>query len=139
MTSRNKPMRTYLLLKILQWRGVYNHSHSLKFCQGSSLLTSLLTVHLQCVYSRQRIHTYSFMGSRIRDSAKAVHEAASTLGFTLKKAQEIAFTQGHDAFVALSTGFGNSCFCCCLPYVFAKIRGFTNVSIAVVLSRGGEW
>ena len=49
------------------------------------------------------------MGSRIRDSAAAVHEAAATLGFTLKKEQEkviVAFTQGHDVFVALPTGFG---------------------------------
>ena len=47
------------------------------------------------------------MGSRIRDSAKAVHEAAATLGFTLKKEQEkviVAFTLGHEA---LPTGFGN--------------------------------
>ena len=54
------------------------------------------------------------MGSLIRDSAKAVHEAASTLGFTLKKEQEkviVAFTRGHDAFVALPTGFDNS-LCC---------------------------
>ena len=53
------------------------------------------------------------MGSRIRDSAKAVHEAAATLGFTLKKEQEkviVALTQGHDVFVALPTGFGNSTF-----------------------------
>ena len=49
------------------------------------------------------------MGSRIRDSAVAVHEAAATLGFTLKKGQEkviVAFTQGHDVFAALPTGFG---------------------------------
>ena len=54
------------------------------------------------------------MGSRIRDSAEAVHEAAASLGFTLKKEQEkviVAFTQGHDVFVALPTGFGNS-LCC---------------------------
>ena len=65
------------------------------------------------------------MGSRIRDSAKAVHEAAATLGFTLKKEQEkviVAFTQGHDAFVALPTGFGNSCCCCCLPYVLPNLE-----------------
>ena len=43
VTSRNTPTRTrtYLLLNI-QWIGVYNHSHSLKFCHGSSLLTSPL-------------------------------------------------------------------------------------------------
>ena len=79
------------------------------------------------------------MGSRIRDSTKAVHEAAATLGFTLKKEQEkviVAFTQGHDVFVALPTGFGNSLCCCCLPYVFDKLRGFTN---AVVVSPGSEW
>ena len=77
------------------------------------------------------------MGSRIRDSAAAVHEAAATLGFTLKKEQEkviVAFTQGHDVFVALPTGFGNSLCYCCLPYVFDKLRGFTNGSIAVVVS-----
>ena len=55
------------------------------------------------------------MGSRIRDSAAAVHEAAATLGFMLKKEQEkviVAFTQGHDVFVALPTGFGKSlCYC----------------------------
>ena len=76
------------------------------------------------------------MGSRIRDSAAAVHEAAATLGFTLKKKVIVAFTQGH---VALPTGFGNSFCCCCLPYVFDKLRGFTNASIAVVVSPGGEW
>ena len=79
------------------------------------------------------------MGSRIRDSAEAVHEAAAILGFTLKKEQEkviVAFTQGHDVFVALPTGFGNSC---CLPYAFDKLRGFTNASIAVVVSPGSEW
>ena len=46
------------------------------------------------------------MGSRIRDSAAAGHEAAATLGFMLKKEQEkviVAFTQGHDVFVALPT------------------------------------
>ena len=35
------------------------------------------------------------MGSRVRDSAMAVHDAAVTLGFTLKKDQEkviVAFT-----------------------------------------------
>ena len=82
------------------------------------------------------------MGSRIRDSAEAVHEAAATLGFTLKKEQEkviVAFTQGHDVFVALPTGFGNSLCCCCLPYTFDKLRGFTNASIAVVVSPGSEW
>ena len=82
------------------------------------------------------------MGSRIRDSAAAVHEAAATLGFTLKKEQEkviVAFTPGHDVFVALPTGFGNSLCCCCLPYVFDKLRGFTNASIAVVVSPGSEW
>ena len=47
------------------------------------------------------------MGSRIGDSAAAVHEAAATLGFTLKKARN-AFTQGHDVFVALPTGFGTA-------------------------------
>ena len=82
------------------------------------------------------------MGSRIRDSAEAVHEAAATPGFTLKKEQErviVAFTQGHDVFVALPTGFGNSLCCCCLPYAFDKLRGFTNASIAVVVSPGSEW
>ena len=98
------------------------------------------TIHVY-VYSRQRIHTYSFLGCPIGDSAEAVHEAAATLGFTLKKEQEkviVDFTQGHDVFVALPTGFGNS-LCCCLPYVFDKLRGFTNASIAVVVSPGSEW
>ena len=82
------------------------------------------------------------MGSRIRDSAAAVHEAAATLGFTLKKEKEkviVAFMQGHGVFVALPTDFGNSLCCCCLPYVFDKLRGFTNASIAVVVSPGDEW
>ena len=76
------------------------------------------------------------MGSRIRDSAAAVHEAAATLGFMLKKEQEkviVAYTQRHDVFVALPTGFGKR-LCYCLPYVFDKLRGFTNGSIAVVVS-----
>ena len=62
------------------------------------------------------------MGSRIRDSAEAVHEAAATLEFTLKKEQEkviVAFTHGHDVFVALSTGFG----CCCRTF-------FTNFEVS---------
>ena len=106
------------------------------------LLYTYNTCIYTCIYSRQRIHTYNFMGSRIRDSAAAVHEAAATLGFMLKKEQEnviVAFTQGHDVFLALPTGFGNNLCCCCLPYVFDKRRGFTNASIAVVMSPGGEW
>ena len=66
----------------------------------------------------------------------AVHEAAASLGFTLKKEQEkaiVAFAQGHDVFVALPTGFGKRCYCC-LPYVLDNLRGFTNKSIAVVVS-----
>ena len=65
------------------------------------------------------------MGSRLRDSAAAVHETAATLGFTLNKEQEkviVAFTQGHDVFVALPTGFGKSLYYCCLPYVFEVSR-----------------
>ena len=45
------------------------------------------------------------MGSRIRDSDEAVHEAAATLGFMLKKEQEkviVAFTQGHGVFCSLA-------------------------------------
>ena len=85
------------------------------------------------------------MSSRIRDSAAAVHGAAATLGYTLKKEQEMViavFTQGHDVVVALPTGFGNSLCCpliCCLPYVFDERRGFTNASVAVVVSPGSEW
>ena len=59
-----------------------------------------------------------------RDSAAAVHEAAATPGFMLKKEQEkviVAFTQGHDVFVALPTGFGKSLRYCCLPYLFDKL------------------
>ena len=74
VTSRNTPTRTYLLQE-------FSGEVYLKFCHGSSLLTSPFTVQsLYCtrtihvyVYCRQRIHTYSFMGSRIRDSAAAVH------------------------------------------------------------------
>ena len=77
------------------------------------------------------------MGSRIRDRAAVVHEAAATLGFTLKKEQEkviVAFMQRQDVFAALPTGFGNSFCSCCLPYVLDKFRCFMNGSIAVVVS-----
>ena len=74
VTSRNTPTRTYYTLsEILSWQ---LSPHKSLYCTP--------TIHVY-VYSRQRIHTYSFMGNRIRDSAVAVHEAAATLGFTLKK------------------------------------------------------
>ena len=79
------------------------------------------------------------MGSRIRDSAAAVHEAATTLGYTLKKEQEKVIVVFRCLCVALPTGFGNSLCCCCLPYVIDKLRGFTNASIAVVVSPDSEW
>ena len=84
------------------------------------------------MYVHQDMHPYlQLHGSwvaRIRDSAAAVHEAAATL---LQEKVIVAFTQGHDDFVALPTGFGNSLWYCCLP---DKLRGFTNGSIAVVVS-----
>ena len=67
VTSRNTPTptRTYLLLKYIQWIGVYNHSHSLKFCHGSSLLTSPFIVHVQymytCIVSRESTLTASWV------------------------------------------------------------------------------
>ena len=67
----------------------------------------------------------------------AVQEAASKLGFTLKKEQEeaiLAFNQGHDVFVALPTGYGKSFCYCCLPYVFDIIRNVKNQCIVVVVS-----
>ena len=101
MTSRNT--------QLYRDSGVYNHSHSLKVSHGSSLL---ITLHLQdmytCIVGRESSLTASWV-ARSRDSAGAVHEAAATLGFVLKKEQEkviVAFTQGHDDFVALPTGFG---------------------------------
>ena len=145
VTSRNTPTRIYLLLKIQQYREfsgeVYIITQTLFeiFSWQLSPHRSLYctpTIYVY-VYSRQRTHTYSFIGSRIRDSAAAVHEAAATLGFTLKKEQEkvtVAFTQGHDVFAALPTCFGNSLCYCCLPHVFDKHRGFTNGSIAMVAS-----
>ena len=61
-----------------------------------------------CIIGRESPLTASWV-ARSRDSAAAVHEAAATLGFMLKNEQEkviVAFTQGHDDFVALPTGFG---------------------------------
>ena len=62
------------------------------------------------------------MGSRIRDSAAAVHEAAATLGFMLKKEQEkviVAFTQGHYVFVySLADRLWQEPIALLLPYVF---------------------
>ena len=92
---------------------------------GSILLDSFLLIHHPYPPS---FHEMIFI--LVRDSAAAVHEAAATLGFTLKKEQEkviVAFTQGHDVFVALPTGFGKSLCCCCLPYVFDKLRDFTCI------------
>ena len=130
MTSRNTPTRTYCYTGEV-------YIITLKVSNGSSLLITHFTVHLQdmytCIIGRESLLTASWV-ARIRDSAAAVHEAAATLGLMLKKEQEkviVAFTQGHDDFVALPTGFG--CYCC-LPYVFDKLRGFTNGSIAVVVS-----
>ena len=91
-----------------------------------------------CIVGRESTLTASWVASRIRDSAAAVHETAATLGFMLKKEQEkviVAFTQGHDVFVALPTGFGNSLCCCCLSYVFYKLRGFTNAVVVSPLKR----
>ena len=74
------------------------------------------------------------MGSHIRDCAVAVHETAATLGFMLKKEQEkviVAFTQGHDVFVALSTGLARASATVCRTF----LTGFTNGSIAVLKTR----
>ena len=93
VTSRNTLRVPTAQDSTVQWRGVYNLS---KVSHGSSLLITHFTVHLQDMYT---CIVGSFMGSRIRDSAAAVHEAAATLGFMLKKEQEkviVAFTQGHD-------------------------------------------
>ena len=83
-----------------------------------------------CIVGGESPLTASWV-ARSRDSAAAVHEAAATLGFMLKKEQEkviVAFTQGHDDFVALPTGFG------LLLLSAVRFRGFTNGSIAVVVS-----
>ena len=64
VTSRNTPTRTYIPTSTVE-RCVYNHSHSLKFCHGSSLLTSPFTVHVQymytCVVGRESTRTTSWV------------------------------------------------------------------------------
>ena len=59
-----------------------------------------------CIIGRKSPLTASWVArARSRDSAAA----AATLGFMLKKEQDkviVAFTQGHDDFVALPIGFG---------------------------------
>ena len=101
MTSRNTPTRTYCYYTEIQWR---NHSHSLS--HGSSLLITHFIVHLQdmytCIIGRESPLTASWV-ARSRDSAAAVYEAATTMGFMLKKEQEKVIV---DDFVALPTGFG---------------------------------
>ena len=129
MTSRNTSTRTYLTL---------SSSH------GSSLLTSPFTVHLQymytCIVGRESTLTASWVV--VLETALRQYMRQRLLWDSRSRKQEqviVAFTQGHDVFVALPTGFGNSLCCCCLPCVFDKLRGFTNASFAVVVSPGGEW
>ena len=55
-----------------------------------------------CIIGRESPLTASWV-ARSRDSAAAVHEAATTMGFMLKKEQEKVIV---DDFVALPTGFG---------------------------------
>ena len=60
----------------------------MKFSHGSSLLNSPFTVHLQYMYTCKVGRESTLTASSV-DSAAAVHEAAATLGFTLKKVQKM--------------------------------------------------
>ena len=84
MTSRNTPTRTY----IPSTEEVYIITHTLsRQLSPHKSLCCTPTIHVYvytCIVGRNSTLTASW----VVDSAAAVHEAAATLGFTLKKEQE---------------------------------------------------
>ena len=125
--SRNTPTRTYCS----RFNSTENSvEKSLTLSESFSWqLSPHFTVHLQymytCIVGRESTLTASWI---------VVLETAlrqRLLWDSCSRKSIVAFTQGHDVFVALPTGFGKSLCYCYLPYVF---RGFTNGSIAVVVS-----
>ncbi len=61
---------------------------------------------------------------------RAISDSVSRLGIVSLREKQleaiIAFTEGHDTFVSLPTGYGKSMIYGILPYIFDNLRGDDN-------------
>ncbi len=61
---------------------------------------------------------------------RAISDSASRLGVESLREKQLeaitAFTEGHDTFVSLPTGYGKSMIYGILPYIFDNLRGINR-------------